>query len=149
VIAPQRFESAPGVRETAPPPRQVERVRSATRRRSRRNRRALHAPVRGVIALTLAIFLPLIGYVWLTANVTSMSYALARTERERIALVEETQRADDRIARLTSPDRLEAIAGVLKMHDPSVYAVVMVPVAKPPPHPAGIAFFATWFGAGR
>jgi len=136
-------------RAPLPPPRQVERARTATRRRSRRARRRSHAPVRAVIALTVALFLPLLGYVWLTANVTSLSYALARTQTEKLALQEDSQRADDRIARLTSPDRLAAIAAALKMHDPNVYAVVALPAVKPQPKPAGIAFFATWFGTQR
>ncbi len=109
----------------------------------------MHAPVQAVLALAFALFLPLIGYVWLTANLTSVSYALARTEREKVALAEDTQRAEDKIARLTSPDRLSAIASTLKMHDPNVYAVVVLPVAKPQPRPTGIAFFATWFGTAR
>ncbi len=141
MIAAQRVDVAP--------PRQVERVRSATRRRSRRARRRMHAPVQLVIAIAVVLSLPLIGYVWLTANVTSMSYALARTERQKIALVEDAQRADDKIARLTSPDRLAALAGTLKMHDPNVYAVVTLPTVKPRPRPTGIAFFATWFGTAR
>jgi len=136
-------------RAPLPPPRQIERARTATRRRSRRARRRLHAPVQAVFALTLAAFVPLIAYVWLTANVTSLTYALARADREKVALLEDSQRAEDRIARLTSPDRLAALAAAMRMHDANVYAVVTVPVAKPKPPPTGIAFFATWFGSER
>ena len=86
------------------------------------------------------------GYVTLTANLTSLNYALVRTDRERTALLEDTQRLDERIARLQSPDRLAALAGKLKLHDPHVYAVVRVPEPKPQPRPTGFALFA-WFSS--
>jgi hypothetical protein len=92
------------------------------------------------------VLVPLLAYVTLTANVTSLTFAIARTERERTVLVGDTQRLDDRIARLQSPDRLAALAGKLKLHDPHVYAVVRVPEPKPLPRPTGFALFA-WFSS--
>jgi hypothetical protein len=127
-----------------PEPRRIIYVRDATIQRRRRTRRRMRAPVLAVLTLTLAALLPLLAYVTLTANLTSLNYALARTDRERLALVEDTQRLDERIARLQSPDRLAALAGKLKLHDPHVYAVVRVPDAKPQPRPTGFALFA-WF----
>ena len=112
--------------------------------RRRRKRRAVHPPVAAVLALALAIFVPLLAYVGLTAGVTAQSFALARAERDREALVEETQRLDDRIARLRSPERLANIAAALKLHDPHVYAVVTLPRAKPAEPPAHFAFLG-WF----
>ena len=132
-------------RRLAPePPRRVERVRIATRRRARRTRRRLHAPVRAVLTLAVLIILPLLLYVTLTANLTALNYSLARAERERITLAEESQRLDDRIARLQSPERLAAIATALKLHDPHVYAVVRIPEPKAQPKPTGLALIGTW-----
>jgi cytochrome c-type biogenesis protein CcmH/NrfG len=132
VIAPQRI--------LAEPPRRAERVREATRRRTRRARSRLHAPVVAVVGVIVAVLVPLLAYVTLTSNLTSLSYALARQENERAAVLEETQRLDDRIARLRSPDRLAAIAANLKMHDPHVYAVVRVPQPKAQQRAGGFAF---------
>lgn len=129
----------------APEPRRVERVRHATLRRTRRTRRRMHRPVFAVLTLAMVMFLPLLGYVTLTANLTSENYALARAEHERNVLVEESQRLDDRIARLQSPDRLAAVATALKMHDPSDYAVVTLPEKTVRPRPNGLAFFSGWF----
>jgi hypothetical protein len=129
-----------------PEPRRVIYVRAATQRRVRRTRRRMRAPVLALLTLTFAALIPLLGYVTLTANLTSLNYALARTDRERLALLEDTQRLDERIARLQSPDRLAALAGKLKLHDPHVYAVVRVPEPKPQPRPTGFALFA-WFSS--
>jgi hypothetical protein len=132
VIAPQRI--------LAEPPRRAERVREATRRRTRRTRSRLQAPVVTVVAAIVAVLVPMLLYVALTSKLTSYSYALTREENERAALLEETQRLDDRIARLRSPDRLAAIAASLKMHDPHIYAVVRVPEPKAQPRAGGFAF---------
>ena len=133
-------------RAPLPEPRRVIYVREATVRRARRTRRRLRAPVLAVLTLTVVALIPLLAYVTLTANLTSLNYALARTDRERLALVEDTQRLDERIARLQSPDRLAALAAKLKLHDPHVYAVVRVPEPKPQPRPTGLALFA-WFSS--
>lgn len=129
-----------------PEPRRVVHVRAATIRRVRRTRRRMRAPVHALLTLTLAALVPLLGYVTLTSRLTSINYALVRTDHERNALLEDTQRLDERIARLQSPDRLAALAAKLKLHDPHVYAVVRVPEPKPQPRPTGFALFA-WFSA--
>ena len=129
-----------------PEPRRIVYVRDATIQRRRRTRRRMRAPVLAVLTLTLAALVPLLAYVTLTANLTSLNYALARTDRERIALLDDTQRQDERITHLQSPDRLAALAGKLKLHDPHVYAVVRVPEPKPQPRPTGLALFA-WFSS--
>ncbi len=131
-------------RAPLPEPRRFIYVRAATQQRVRRTRRRMRAPVFALLTLTLVALIPLLGYVKLTANLTSLNYALVRTDNERIALLEETQRLDEKIARLQSPDRLAALAAKLKLHDPHVYAVVRVPEAKRQPRPAGFALFA-WF----
>jgi hypothetical protein len=136
VIAAQRVTAEP----------RIERVRTATKQRTRRTRRRLHAPVHAVVTLAILLLVPLLGYVTLTANLTSMNDTLARAERDRTALLGDVQRRDERIARLQSPDRLAAVAAALGMHDPHVYAVVRIVDPKPQPKPAGLAVFA-WFNA--
>jgi len=148
MIAPQRV--APRYEQpqpAGPELRRIDRVRHATKRRTRRTRRRLHRPVFAVVTLALAVLVPLLAYVALTASLTSLNYSLARAERERTALVDETQRLDERLARLQSPDRLAALAAKLKLHDPHVYAVVRVPDPKQPqPKPTGLALLGAWFG---
>jgi hypothetical protein len=133
-------------RAPLPEPRRVVHVRAATIRRVRRTRRRMRAPVLAMLTLTLMALVPLLGYVTLTSRLTSLNYALVRTDLQRTALLEDTQRLDERIARLQSPDRLAALAAKLKMHDPHVYAVVRVPEPKPQPRPTGFALFA-WFSS--
>ncbi|HEY4438806.1 MAG TPA: hypothetical protein VGN14_00025 [Candidatus Elarobacter sp.] len=130
----------------APPPRHVERVRSATQRRVRRSRRRVHRPVFAVIALASVALALLLAYVTCTATITAQTYALARAQREKAALLAETSRLDDTIAALQSPERLAQLAARLKMNDPHVYAVVPVPEPKLQPQPHGIAFFG-WIAA--
>lgn len=135
MIAPQQWAPEP--------PRRTATVREATQRRTRRKhvRRRFHAPVVLVVGLAVAVLLPLMGYVALCANVTSLNFSLARVEHDRSVLADETQRLDDRIDRLESPDRLAALAAKLHLHDPHVYAVVQLPQPKVQPSPSGIAFF--------
>ncbi|HEY0395487.1 MAG TPA: hypothetical protein VGD01_13400 [Candidatus Elarobacter sp.] len=154
MIAPQRVDDEYDLPARAPKPRhspdelrRADRARHATKRRARHKRRRLHRPVFAVVTLAFAILLPLLAYVTLTANLTSLSFALAGAERDRTALVTETQRLDDKIAGLQSPERLAALAGKLKLHDPHVYAVVRVPEPKAAqPRPSGLAFLGTWLG---
>jgi hypothetical protein len=123
------------------PPRHVERVRRATKRRVRRTRARVHRPVLAVLTLAVLALMPLLGYVKLTSDLTSMNYALASTERDRTLLLDDSQRLDDKIARLKSQEHLAQLAVQLKMHDPHVYAIVQLPVPKVQPKPTGIAFF--------
>jgi cell division protein FtsL len=125
----------------AAPPRHVERVRTATKRRVRRTRRRIHRPVFAVVTLATGVLVMLLAYVTCTSNITSLNYALSHAQHERAALVVESARLDDRIAALESPERLAEMAARLKMNDPHVYAVVPVPEPKLQPKPHGIAFF--------
>jgi cell division protein FtsL len=127
--------------KAAPQPRQVERVRRATKRRVRRTRVRIHRPVFAVLALTVLVLVPLLAYVKLTSDLTSLTYALAETEQKRTALLDDSQRLEETIAKLKSPERLAQLATQLKMHDPHVYAVVQLPLPKVQPKPTGIAFF--------
>ncbi len=79
-------------------------------------------------ARSAALFVvPLMFYVMLTANLTSLNYKLARVELQKLALQTETLRQDDRIAKLESRERLAALAAQLKMRDPQTYAVIGLP----------------------
>ena len=131
--------------QPAPELRRLDRVRHATQRRTRRSRRRLHRPVFAVVVLALVVLVPLLGYVALTANVTSLSFAIVRADRERTALANDAQRGDNTIAKLQSPERLAILATKLRLHDPHVYAVVRIPEPKAQPRPTGLAFFGTWF----
>ena len=140
MIAPQRVAVAP---------RHAERVKTATRRRNRRTRRRAHAPLLAVWLLTAALSIPLLAYVTLTANVTSLNYAVAREQSERTALLDQTQRLDDRILQLESPERLSNMAAKLKMHDPHIYGVVHLPEPKAQPRPTGFALLGSWLSGTR
>ena len=134
MIAPQAFP--------VQSPRERVRARSATKRRTWRARRRNTIAFGRVAALVALIALPVLLYVMLTARLTATSYALAQATQAKAQLLEESQRRDDRIARLESPERLALVAAQLHMHDPHQYAVVAVPdVRVPAPAERGIAFF--------
>jgi cell division protein FtsL len=155
VIAPELLpdyepQREPRPRHARPELRRADRARHAARRRTRRTRRAMHRPAIAMILLAFAVLVPLLIYVTLTANLTSLNFALSRAEHERTALSTETQRLDDKIAGLQSPERLAALAASLKLHDPHVYAVVRLPDPKQPqPRPTGIALLGAWFTGAR
>jgi hypothetical protein len=149
MISPQRVTPEQQPPHAAPELRRIDRIRHATKRRARRTRRRMHRPILAIVTLVIAVFVPLLAYVALTANITSLNFALARASHERIKLLEDSQRLDDRIARLQSPERLAALATKLQLHDPHVYAVVRVPEPKAQPRPTGLAFFGTWFAEAK
>jgi len=133
MIAPQALP--------APAPRERIRATSATKRRTSRARRRNTVAFGRALAIVALAAIPVLIYVMLTAKLTATSYALAQANQTKATLLEESQRLDDRIARLESPERLAAVAAQLHMHDPHVYAVVAVPDAHVPAPPRGIAFF--------
>ena len=140
MIALQRTQPEP-----EPQPQRLqrnrERMQAATRRRFARAKRRGFVAFLRVTGVGAAIVVPLMFYVMLTANLTSLNYALARVEAHKTTLLAQTMRQDDRIAKLESRERLAGIAARLKMHDPQTFAVVRVPRDEPPgaPHPSGIA----------
>jgi hypothetical protein len=127
----------------APEPQQ-RRPQVTTRRRARKTRLRMHVPVFAVLAFAVMILVPLLAYVAINANLTAQSFAIARVQREHAALLEETQRLDDRIAALHSPERLQALAAHLHMHDAHAFAVVTLPDPRPQPKASGFAFLPTW-----
>ena len=151
MIAPELLpDHEPHPQRGRPELRRIDRARHAARRRTRRNRRRMHRPAVAMILLAFAVLVPLLIYVTLTANLTSLNFALSRAEHERTAIATETQRLDDKIAGLQSPERLAALAAKLRLHDPHVYAVVRLPDAKQPrPRPTGIALLGAWFSGAR
>lgn len=132
MIAPKAFPQEPS--------RSVERARSASKRRNRRAKVRGYGGFARVLGFVAVVVMPVLIYVMLTANLTSLNYALARAEHEKAQLQEASMRLDDRIAHLSSRERLAAIAAQLKMHDPHVYAIVDLPNPAPKPRAHGIAF---------
>ena len=89
------------------------------------------------------------GYVMLMANLTSLNYAVARAEAQRVALQDQTARLDDRIAMLRSQERLASIANKLGMRDASEYAIVQLPAPQHAPSQSRLAVLSTlggWLG---
>ena len=101
-------------------------VRAATQRRIVRASRARHATVGRIFGILLCVLALLMGYVVLTSSLTGRSYAVARAQVKREALLEETLRLDDRIAALRSDDRLAQLAARLGMREPQQFAVVRI-----------------------
>jgi cell division protein FtsL len=122
-------------------------ARTATQTRIVKNARARYgAIVRIVLGISIAL-VALMSYVMLLSNTTSLSYSLTKAQHQRDALQEQTARLDDRIAQMSSEERLAAIAAKLKMHDPQTFAIVRI---APVPHVAShfpmFDSIAAWFG---
>ncbi len=88
-----------------------------------------------VAALTLAVVI----YLGLMANVTRMNYDLAKRLALRAGLIDETSRLDDRIARLSSRERLGLLAAKLGMGEPQTFAAIALPL-QPAATGHGLAF---------
>ena len=135
--------------ETQPRIRNVRTARAATHtRRKKTTQQRYHHLGRFVFCLTAVVVL-LVGYVMLMSNLTSLNYAVARAEKERVALQDQTARLDDRIAALRSQERLAAIGAKLGMHDAQGYAIVALPQPDKPVVPSRLAVLSTlggWLG---
>jgi len=122
----------------------ISNVRTAKHATQRRVSRAARSRYRALMRFcaVLAVGLTLVmGYVTLTAHLTSLSYAVGRAQRERAALQTETARLDDQVAALSSDDRLARIAAKLKMKDPQEFALISLPPATRPADRSHLAFF--------
>lgn len=142
MIQPQYIESRPRIKN----PRSA---RTATSTRIVRNSRARYNAIFRVCTVLGVVLVSLLGYVMLTSNVTSLSYAVAKAHQQRDDLQEETARLDDRIAVLRSDERLARVASKLGMHEPQQFAVVQLGL----PSVANDRFspwlsVAGWFGGG-
>ncbi|HZZ65998.1 MAG TPA: hypothetical protein VFE17_10895 [Candidatus Baltobacteraceae bacterium] len=114
---------------------------AAQRRISRKDRARYVALFRfcGVLMVALCLVMT---YVMLTARLTSLNYAVGRAQRERIALLADSARLDDRLAVLRSDDRLAWVAARLRMQDPQQFAIVTMPPQVRRPEPSHLAFLA-------
>lgn len=132
------------------PKTNVRTAKNATQRRVSRAARGRYAGLLrfcGVLAVGLTLVM---GYVTLTARLTSLNYAVARAERERATLQAETARLDDQLAALRSDDRLARVAAQLHMSDPQQFAIVTLPPPMRQQDRSHIAFLsglANLFGA--
>ena len=143
MIQPQVFHERQRIRN----PRSA---RTATKTRIVRNSRARYVGIIRVCSGLGLLLFAFLGYVMLTSNVTSLTYAVARAHHQREALQEETARLDDRIAALRSQERLAAIAAKLGMHESQQFALVTLgapPVARANAFPV-LSSIAGWFGGG-
>jgi hypothetical protein len=113
---------------------------AVTRRRNlgvRRRYRDLTGICTGIAVVTALVMV----WLLLVASISRTSYELARVNRERAALQDQTTRLDDTIARLESRDRLAAVAAQLGMSDPRTFAIVQLPAPARASAPSrGLAF---------
>ncbi|MHB8177958.1 MAG: hypothetical protein ACYDA5_03380 [Vulcanimicrobiaceae bacterium] len=104
----------------------VRRARYAAQERVERSARARYLPILRFCAMLAVVLAIVLGYVTLTANVTSLGYAVAKVDSQRNHLIDQTLRLDDRLGVLTSDARLARIAKKLGMHEPRRFAIVYV-----------------------
>jgi hypothetical protein len=137
--------------ERQPPPRipNPRSAKNASQTRKVRNNRARYTSLvrmGGVLFVALAL---LMGYVMLTSNMTSLTYAVAKAHHDREALEEQTARLDDKLIAMRSDERLAKLAAKLGMHEPAQFAVVKL--TAPAVAHRGFPVFASlagWFGTG-
>ena len=128
----------PKIVETQDTPRK--RMPKHGRRRRRNTRFAQYGSCARIVAALSAVLAPVMVYVMLTSNLTSMNYALAAAETQRTQMQQDLQRLDDRIAHLESRERLAQVAAKLGMRDPNRYEVVtLTPPSSERKH-GGLAF---------
>ncbi len=114
--------------------------RSAVARRRAHARKLQYAGFLRLFATVGALTFAIVFYLGLMANVTRLNYELAKTLQERARLIDETSRLDDGIARLSSRERLGAVAAALGMHEPQTFAEIALPVERHTEHSSGLAF---------
>lgn len=136
--------------EARPRRNNVRTAKHATQRRISRKDRARYAGlVRFCGMLVVALCLVMV-YVMLTARLTSLSYAVAKAQHERVTLQAQTARLDDQLAALRSDDRLASVAARLHMQYPQQFALVTLPPSirhEDRSHLALLSGLATLFGA--
>jgi hypothetical protein len=143
VIAPQAI---PQPKAQPKPHHRVQvRAREAARRRVHRTRIRGYAMLARIVVCVAVVLVPVMLYVLLMGNLTAENYTLAHVTQQKLDLVAETTRLDDRIAQLGSRERLAAVAAQLHMRDPQVYAVVDIPRPQVAPPSNGIAFLGAFF----
>jgi len=125
------------------------RARTATHSRIVKNHRARYESIVRVGAVLGIVLVGLLAYVMLVSNITSASYALAKAQHQREALLEQTSRLDEQLAKMHSDDRLAGIAAKLGMKQAQTFAVIQLdaPVAKASSYPV-LDSIAGLFGVG-
>jgi cell division protein FtsL len=127
-------------------------ARTATQKRIVKNARARYRAILRIGMVLTIVLAALMGYVMLTSNETSLSYALEKAQARRAKLEEVNAHLDDRVAELESDQRLAAVAAKLGMREPEQFALVRLP--KPAPDEAYSRFpvfasIAGFFGGTR
>lgn len=127
----------------------VRTARHATTRRVKRASRARYTGLLRFCAVLAVVLLGLMTYVMLTSRLTGLNYAVAKAQHERAVLQSQTARLDDRIAALSSDDRLARVAARLHMQDPQQFALVTLPPRVQPAPDSRLAFLSTLTGFFR
>lgn len=142
MLATQRVEARPRIAN----PR---RAQSATDSRFAHQQKRRYAGLVRFSAVLAVVFGIVMGYVMLTANLTSLSYRLAAANAHRAKLVDQTARLEDRLASLRSDEHLAMVAAKLGMHPTTQIAILRLPsqpLAQRTKQFAFIADIARWFG---
>ena len=127
-------------------------AKAAAQTRIVRTSRAKYAGLIRVGAVVGTVLATLLGYVWLTSNVTSMTYAVASAHQRRETLVEANNRLDDQLAIARSDERLARLAARLNMHEPQRLSVIVAPARRTVAQRASFPVFSTiagWFGGSH
>lgn len=117
--------------------------RGAVSRRRARTRQRRYAGFTRFFAIVATLTLAVVLYLALMANVERLNYALAKTERERVQLVDTTSRLDDRIAWLESREHLGRVARRLGMREPQTFLAITLRPERHAQATHGLAFL-TW-----
>jgi len=128
---------APEPSASQPRPRPPKHGRMRRRRRALLSHYGSTVRILSIVALVLA---PVMVYVMLTSNITSLNYALANAEGQRTVLQQDVQRLDDQIAHLDSRERLAQVAAQLGMRDPARFEVVTLTPPVRDEKAGGLAF---------
>ena len=127
------------VLEPSPAPQRV-RVPKHGRYRRRRSLLRHYAGTVRIMCIVALVLAPVMVYVMLTSNITSLNYALTKAQSQRSSLQQEVQRLDDQIAYLDSRERLAQVAAKLGMRDPASFQIVTLAPPVQDEKAGGIAF---------
>lgn len=138
----------PKVQERRPRIANPRSAKTASQTRKVRNHRARYTQLTRVGAVVAVALVLLMGYVMLTSNMTSLTYALAKAHHDREGLQEETARLDDKLIAMRSDERLAKVAAKLGMREPGQFAVVKFETPALARHNFPMfASLADWFGS--
>lgn len=121
--------------------------RETRSRRERRHRIKLAGFARRLTYCIIPLVLVLL-YVGLMAGLTAQTYRLANAQKAHVSLIERNNALRSRVAQLESVDRLQAVARLLHMTEPSRVAFISQPQA-PQPVARRFALFAGIVGVTR